>query len=131
MAPDSSHPDGVLYAEELSGGRLTRTRLVVLAACDSARGRLSGAGMLGLSRAFIAAGAARVVGSLWPVGDDASVTLFRDFYSQLGRGLTSGEALRYAQCAAITKRTPPSQWAAFQLHESGIPLANRDRESVK
>jgi CHAT domain-containing protein len=131
MAPDAGHLDGVLYAEELSIARFARTRLIVLAACDTARGQLSGSGMLGFARAFMAAGVPRVIASLWPIDDGASAILLRDFYAQLRHDVPSAEALRAAQRAAIAKDEPPSQWAAFQLHESGMPLANSVQPSVK
>lgn len=92
--------------------------LVVLSACDSGRGQLvSGEGVLGLVRAFMAAGAPRVVVANWRIGDQGTRELIVDFYRALLRdGLAPAAALRAIQRARLREggaAAHPSQWAAF------------------
>jgi CHAT domain-containing protein len=119
-ASTSRRSDGALYAWEIATRRFPKTRLAVLAACDTARGRLVGTGLLGFARSFIAAGVPRVVGSLWAVNDDASAVLFSRFYTVLSTGASSAAALRQAQLAAIASHefNGPASWATFQLYTS-------------
>jgi CHAT domain-containing protein len=76
---------------------------------------------MGLPRAWLLAGARGVVGSRWPVTDDAG-DLFRSFYSHLAAnglsrsGLSS--ALRQARLEMLrsnTWRSDPRYWGAFYL----------------
>jgi CHAT domain-containing protein len=119
-ASTASRSDGALYAWEIAARRFPKTRLAVLAACDTASGRLVGTGLLGFARSFIAAGVPRVVGSLWAVDDDASAVLFSRFYAALSKGASSASALRQAQRAAIASHefSGPASWATFQLYTS-------------
>jgi CHAT domain-containing protein/tetratricopeptide (TPR) repeat protein len=94
---------GIMTAEEVAGLRLRGCELAVLSACESGRGRLAGGeGVLGLQRAFHAAGARTVVASLWKVDDAATRDLMTLFYNNLWRQrLAPTEALRQAQLAMI------------------------------
>lgn len=92
--------------------------LVVLSACSTGVGReLRGEGPLALSRAFLEAGAARVVVSLWDVEDEATAELMRRFYRHYFDGVPPAQALRQAQLAM--SREPrwaaPYYWAGFVL----------------
>ena len=61
-----------------------QARLVVLSECDSFRGEYRSDGVIGVARAFLAAGALTVVASLWKVHDDAT----RQLMKQAGRRQT-------------------------------------------
>ena len=94
--------------------------LVTLSACRTAVGKLiMGEGVVGLSRAFIYAGARSTVVSLWNVNDVATAELMKSFYQNLGRGMAKDEALRQAKLALL--RNPqrtwhhPYYWAPFVL----------------
>jgi CHAT domain-containing protein/Tfp pilus assembly protein PilF len=91
--------DGILTAEEAQALDLRGTELVVLSACQTALGDLeAGQGVLGLQRAFEAAGARAVVASLWRVDDAATAVLMERFYANLWtKRLPTLEALRQAQ----------------------------------
>jgi CHAT domain-containing protein len=70
---------------------------------------------MGLVRAFLVAGAARVLASLWPV-DDAVTAVFMDhFYAALQRGLSPAQALGDAQTAVACRHPHPAFWAGFVL----------------
>ncbi len=116
--------DGPLYAHEIYGLDLP-AELVVLSACDTALGReVRGEGLVsGLPRAFLYAGAARVMVSLWEVRDDSTRELMTAFYRGLiERGLPPGQALREAQLAMWRAGHPPYRWAGFVLQGDPDPL---------
>lgn len=114
LAP-SDTDDGILTASEIAGLSL-QAELVVLSACSTAQGRATADGVVGLSRAFIAAGAAAVVVSLWSVPDAPTASLMIDFYSHLRRSPDKAQALRQAMLAALSRyRETPRNWAAFTL----------------
>jgi len=110
--------EGFLRADEISGLGLSAD-LVVLSACKTALGpEVRGEGLLGLSRAFLAGGARRLVGSLWSVEDRASADLMERFYDGLlRRKLPPATALREAQLALLRnpERKEPADWAGFEL----------------
>jgi CHAT domain-containing protein len=93
--------------------------LVVLSACRTALGKeVKGEGLLSLTRAFMYAGAPRVVASLWRVPDKATAELMKEFYrGMLLNGLRPAAALRAAQMTIRQQRTwaDPYYWAAFIL----------------
>jgi tetratricopeptide (TPR) repeat protein len=96
------------------------TDLVVLSACDTARGESTQTeNVAGLARAFLGSGARRVVGTLWAVNDAATAELMGGFYQRLARGDSAASALREAQAQmAAAGRFRPAAWAAFVLYES-------------
>jgi CHAT domain-containing protein len=108
----------------LSGGRLDvssieslsldRAAVVVVAACDSGRGRAQPEGTISVARAFLSAGASAVVATLWPVDDDASATFFPRLHRHLERGLSPARALREAQIESIRRGDSPELWSAVQ-----------------
>ncbi len=96
-----------------------RAESVVLSACRSGLGReVRGEGLVGLTQAFLHAGAARVVVSFWPVDDQATAALMERFYrGVLEGGLRPAAALRVAQLSMLAE-TPwqaPYYWAGFFL----------------
>jgi CHAT domain-containing protein len=108
--------EGFLRLHDLDRLRLNAD-LVVLSGCDTARGRrIEGEGIIGLTRGFIAAGARRVVGSLWRVDDLATAELMHAFYTALlQQKLSAPAALRAAQrkMAASPRWAHPYFWAGF------------------
>ncbi len=93
-----------------------RADLVVLSACRTGLGKEErGAGLVGLPHSFFAAGARRVIVSLWQVGDDSTARLMERFYVELLKhGRRPAEALREAQLAMLTDGSPHA-WAPFVL----------------
>jgi CHAT domain-containing protein len=93
--------------------------LVVLSGCSTGLGReLRGEGLIGLTRGFMYAGAARVMVSLWDVNDEATAEFMTRFYrAMLVQKLTPAAALKTTQTSmAKDKRwSAPYYWAAFVL----------------
>ncbi len=129
LAPEGDGDSGLLTVREVFGLDL-HADLVVLSACNTALGRISGDGVIGLSRAFIHAGAASVLVSLWRVEDLTARLLMDDFYGALEkyRG-DKAAALREAQLRLLERlrkgevrlpggrplRPHPIYWAPFVL----------------
>ena len=110
--------DGFLRAHEIYNLNLP-AELVVLSACQTGLGKeIKGEGMVGLTRGFMYAGAARVVVSLWNVNDKATAELMAKFYQKmLKNGQRPAAALRSAQVEMWRQRQwqAPYYWAAFVL----------------
>ncbi|MBX3013775.1 MAG: CHAT domain-containing protein [Caldilineaceae bacterium] len=99
--------------------------LVTLSACQTGRHVIGGGDeLLGIMRAFLYAGAASLVATLWSVEDHSTATLMRLFYTQLMNGTTKGAALRQAQlsCLADQRQAHPFFWAPFFLVGDAGPL---------
>ncbi len=113
LAPSGSD-GGMLSANEIAQST-TKAELVVMSACDSGRGAINDDGVIGLSRAWMAAGVPSVMVTLWTIPDDATKDLMVSFYQQLAAGTRKAEALRLAMIATRTKYPDPFNWAAFML----------------
>jgi CHAT domain-containing protein/tetratricopeptide (TPR) repeat protein len=113
LAPTAGE-DGLLTAADVAKLRLTAD-LVVLSACQTGLGHVTGDGVIGLSRSFILAGADSVVVSLWSVDDDATATLMQEFYKGITRGKYKADALRDAMQSVRQQSPDPYKWAPFLL----------------
>jgi CHAT domain-containing protein len=117
LCPDSSGAeDGYLQTLEVMASPMD-VGLVVLSACESARGEIGrGEGVVGFSRAFLAAGAHSIVASLWPVSDESTATLMETFYKRMFKNKESvGRALNEARLSLMTdeRYAHPYYWAPF------------------
>ena len=112
---DRGGGDGFLEVREILDLDL-RASLVVLSACDSARGEaLAGEGLQGLAQAFLRAGAPRVMATLWEVNDQSTSFLVQHFYANLKKQSVA-RALQSAQQQTMAKFGPnPFFWAPFVL----------------
>ena len=121
LAPGGEH-DGRLEVHEVFGLRLTAD-LVVLSACQTGLGSgtltdvPAGDDWVGLTRAFLHAGAKRVVATLWPVDDWATAALMERFYERMAAGEGPASALVNAQRAVRSTPTTshPFYWAGFVI----------------
>lgn len=113
LAPEGKF-DGFLTSGEIFNLKLN-SELVVLSACDTGRGRITGEGVIGLSRALISAGTPSIIVSLWAVPDAPTATLMTEFYQQFQKTPDKAVALRQAMLNTIPKHRFPVEWAAFTL----------------
>lgn len=105
---------GLLTSDEILDWSL-QADLVVLSACDTGRGRITGDGVIGLSRAFISAGVPSLVVSLWAVNDESTAELMQAFYRQWLKQPNQAQALRQAILTTMQNYPSPQDWAAFIL----------------
>jgi CHAT domain-containing protein len=112
--------DGVLTAEEIAALDLSQTRWAVLSACDTGLGDVrAGEGVMGLRRAFQAAGARTLIMSLWAVEDEAARAWMTSLYTaRLRDDRSTAEAVRFATRGALERsrragNAHPFFWAAF------------------
>ena len=107
--------DGNFAATDVERLRLAGA-VVVLSACESGSASIAeGDEVFGLVRAWLIAGAARVVASRWPVGDAIAAEWMNHFYDALLAGATPAAATRVAQARVRAKFPHPAQWGAFSL----------------
>jgi len=110
--------NGYLRLHDIYNMRLNAD-LVVLSGCDTALGKdIKGEGLIGLTRAFMYAGAPRIVASLWQVSDLATAELMKKFYAgMMQRQLPPAAALRAAQLAMAgdARWSAPYYWAGFVM----------------
>lgn len=112
----SGTEDGVLTALEAAGLDLRGTQLVVLSACETGIGDVAnGEGVYGLRRAFVLAGAASQLISLWKVDDQGTKDLMVRYYDRLLAKAGRSDALRQTQLEFLQHPTyqHPYYWAAF------------------
>ena len=109
--------DFILKMSDVQAANL-RARLVVLSCCHSGRGRiLKGEGVVGIARAFLAAGARSVLVALWAIDDEATMVFMKSFYQYLKKGKTASAAI-YQSIKSLRESEEFSEmkyWAPFQL----------------
>ncbi|HAX79740.1 MAG TPA: Fis family transcriptional regulator [Cyanobacteria bacterium UBA11372] len=113
LAP-SGTDNGLLTAEEILDLNLN-AELVVLSACNTGSGRITGDGVIGLSRALITAGVPSAIVSLWLVPDAPTAALMTEFYQQFQRTGDKAQSLRQAMLTTMQQHPNPRDWAAFTL----------------
>ena len=108
--------DGILTAYEISQLDLSNTRLAVLSACETARGRIFPVdGVFGLQRAFKQAGAGSILMSLWKVDDAATALFMEHFYKFLFETHDRHAALKMALSEVKKQHPDPYYWAAWVM----------------
>lgn len=123
--------DGILSVKDILQLPPLKAKLVTLSACQTGRGKITGDGVAGLSRAFIIAGTPSVLVTLWNVDDVMTEFQMEAFYREYLKGEHKARALRDAQlktiafmekglivsgpAGAVKIRANPRYWAAFQL----------------
>ena len=109
--------DGALQAWEIFSQLKLRAELVVLSACDTARGDIvRGEGVVGLTRALEYAGARSIVATQWSVASgDSTAHLMEEFHRDLRKGEAKDEALKDAMATVRKEHPQPFYWAPFIL----------------
>lgn len=124
FAPESpGRPPEYLYLPEVAALSLPDLRLLTLSACETERGRIvQGEGVQSFGRAFLSAGAAAVVSTLWRVSDRSAAAFMDHFYYHLGQGASPASALRATKLTFLknNEAAHPRVWAAFVLVGDGV-----------
>ena len=110
----AQNDNGLLTAGKILDLKLN-AELVILSACDTGRGTITGDGVIGLSRSLISAGVSSVIVSLWSVPDAPTSTLMTEFYRHWQQNSDKAQALRNAMLTTMKKHPNPKDWAAFTL----------------
>jgi CHAT domain-containing protein/tetratricopeptide (TPR) repeat protein len=128
LAPEGAD-DGLLTVKDILQMPPLKAHLCVLSACQTGRGKITGDGVVGLSRAFIIAGTPSILVSQWNVDDVMTEFQMKEFYTAYLGGADKAKALRTAQLKTIAFmektasaspkpqaiRANPRYWSAFQL----------------
>ena len=125
--------DYILKMSDVQAANL-RARLVVLSCCHSGRGRvLKGEGVVGIARAFLAAGARSVLVTLWAIDDEATMVFMKSFYQQLKEGKTASAAVE--QSMKFLRESEQfyemKYWAPFQLIGVDVKIEFEADDDVK
>jgi CHAT domain-containing protein/tetratricopeptide (TPR) repeat protein len=120
LSPPPDDPENFkLYARDIMRYPL-HARLVTISACyGSGLRAYAGEGLVGLSWAFLRAGAHNVIGALWEVNDASTPLLMDRLYGELADGNSPDDALRAAKLSLIHSQgvyRKPLYWGAFQLY---------------
>ena len=109
-----------LYARDIIQ-RPINANLVTISACYGNGTRFyAGEGLVGLSWAFLRAGAQRVIGALWEVSDESTPRLMDDLYKGIEEGNSPAVSLRKAKLALLHSQSRfslPFYWATFQIYD--------------
>ena len=126
--------DYILKMSDVLAARL-RARLVVLSCCHSGRGEVNSEGVVGIARAFLAAGARSVLASLWAISDEATFEFMKSFYQHFKDGESASVALHQAMKTLrdSEKFSAAKYWAPFVLIGNDVRLefGNQDSENSK
>lgn len=120
----NASPDSMLWYSDICRVHMPLD-LVILSACNTALGEaVPGEGFVGLTQAFFSAGSQRVLGTLWPVDDQATSEWMRRFYLALRSTRSPARAMAMAQreMAADPQWKAPYYWAGFVLAGDWRPL---------
>ena len=125
--------DFILKMSDVQAANI-RARLVVLSCCHSGQGRmLKGEGVVGIARAFLAAGARSVLVALWEIDDEATMVFMKSFYQHLKEGKTASVAVHQSiKCLRESKEfSEMRHWAPFQLIGDDVKIEFKVDDDVK
>ena len=123
LSPIPDKEDYLLTMKDVLNAQI-RARLVVLSCCHSAWGEVKSEGVVGIARAFLAAGARSVLVSLWAIDDEATMEFMKLFYGQLVDRRSASEALNEAMKSMrkSDRFSAVKYWAPFVLMGDDVTL---------
>ncbi|XP_067046750.1 tetratricopeptide repeat protein 28-like [Acropora muricata] len=125
--------DFILKMSDVQAANL-RACLVVLSCCHTGRGKmLKGEGVVGIARAFLAAGARSVLVALWAIDDKATMVFMKSFYQHLKEGKTASVAVHQSiKCLRESEEFSEMRyWAPFQLIGDDVKIEFKVDDDVK
>ncbi len=116
-----------LYARDIIRHPLSADLVTISACYGTGERSYAGEGLVGLSWAFLRAGAHNVIAALWDVADTSTEKLMSRFYEELDRGVSPSAALRTAKLSLLRSEglRNPFYWAPFQMYTQGGPVKPR------
>ena len=112
LAKSDPSCSGILTSAEIQDLDLN-TELFVLSCCKTGGGKVTGDGILGLSRSLMVAGACSMIVTLWPIPDAPTVLLMNAFYKEYKMSRDGPASLRKSMLSLIEQGYKVEQWAAF------------------
>jgi tetratricopeptide (TPR) repeat protein len=144
LAPNSSQVQPCLAVPKPESYLLTQrdilnvsvqARLVVLCCCHTGQGEITSEGVIGITRAFRAAGARCVLATLWPIDDIATKEFMEKFYGELCQERSVCEALRRTQNLFQTHKIEAYRsskiWAPFTVYGEDTKFDKNEIEQIK
>ena len=117
LASSSSSCSGILTSQEIQTMNL-KCELMTLSCCRTACGKVTGDGVLGLSRAVLVAGAQSFIVTLWPIEDNSTTVLMKVFYEHYKVDRNAPRAMRTAVLHLLRENLDVEYWGAFDV--SGV-----------
>lgn len=119
----ADHESFKLYARDIIQRPLSADLVTISSCYGTGERAYKGEGLVGLSWAFLRAGAHNVVAALWEAADASTEKLMTRFYEELDRGASPAIALRTAKISLLESHDfqSPFYWAPFQLYVQGQP----------
>jgi CHAT domain-containing protein len=118
-----------LFLEELYGLNMDSTELVIISACETGKGELvNNEGVISLARAFIYAGCASTINSLWKADDRSTSTILRQFHKYLQLGYSKSKSLQLSKLDYIHGNSlykSPDYWSNLILIGDAEPILER------
>jgi CHAT domain-containing protein len=130
-----SKPESYLLTQKDIGNIPLQARLVVLCCCYTGQGELSSEGVIGITRAFLAAGARSVLAALWPINDDATKVFMEKFYKELCKEISVCEALRRTMNVFQKHEKEEFRairiWAPFTIYGEDVKFQKDEIEKIR
>jgi CHAT domain-containing protein/tetratricopeptide (TPR) repeat protein len=112
-----------------------QARLVVLCCCHTGQGEITSEGVIGITRAFLAAGARCVLATLWPISDYATKEFMEKFYGELCQETPVCEALRRTMNFFQTHEKEEYRsswiWAPFTIYGEDVKFGKDEIENIR
>jgi CHAT domain-containing protein len=144
LAPNSSQVQPYLSVPEPESYLLTQkdimnvsvqASLVVLCCCHTGKGEITSEGVIGITRAFLAAGARSVLATLWPIDDNATKEFMGKFYGELCKETSVCESLRrtvnFFQKHEKEEYQSSRIWAPFTIYGEDVNFRKDEIESIR
>ena len=127
--------ESYLLTERDITNKSLQARLVVLCCCHTGRGEISSEGVIGITRAFLAAGARSVLAALWPIDDTATKVFMEKFYKELCEEISVCEALRRTMNVFQEHEKEEYRssriWAPFTIYGEDVKFQKDEIEKIR
>ena len=128
-------PESYLLTQRDITNKSLQARLVVLCCCYTGQGEISSEGVIGITRAFLAAGARSVLAALWPINDNATKVFMEKFYKELCKEISVCEALRRTMNVFQKHDNEVYRssriWAPFTIYGEDVKFQRGEIEKIR